>query len=170
MDTARIHGPLHGFLQQDHARLDALLRRADAAPDAIDADAFGAFRGGLLRHIAMEEKVLLPEARRLRDGEPLPIARQLRADHAALAGLLVPTPTHEIVATIRRVLSEHNPLEEDPGGLYEVCERLAGTEVDALVARVRARPEVRQARYVDSPRAFVAIASLLRARTAVEGG
>jgi Hemerythrin HHE cation binding domain len=131
--------------------------------------AFQSFRGGLLRHIAIEEKVLLPEARRLRNGEPLDIAKQLRADHAALAGLLVPTPTHEIVATIRKLLDEHNPLEEDPGGLYDLCEGLAGAEIDALVTRVRTTPEVPLARYFDGPRAFGAIEKLLRARVATRG-
>lgn len=165
-----MRGPLYRFLEQDHARLDALLRRADAVPSTIDFDAFEAFRGGLLRHIAMEQKVLLPEARRLRGGQPLDIARQLRADHAALAGLLVPTPTHAIIATIRRVLAEHNPLEEDPGGLYEHCEELAGTEVDALVTRMRAMPQVPMAPHFDGPRAFAAIENLMRARLRVAGG
>jgi hypothetical protein len=157
-------GALYELLQQDHARLDELLRRADAGP-AIDADSFAAFRGGLLRHIAIEEKVVLPEARRLRGGEPLAIARQLRADHAALAALLVPSPTRDIIATVRKVLSEHNPLEEGPGGVYDACEALAGAELDALVVRARAVPEVRLARYFDGPRAFAAIEMLLRART-----
>jgi hypothetical protein len=157
-------GALYELLQQDHARLDELLRRADSGA-AIDADSFAAFRGGLLRHIAIEEKVVLPEARRLRGGEPLAIARQLRADHAALAALLVPSPTRDIIATVRKVLSEHNPLEEGPGGVYDACEGLAGAELDALVARARAVPEVRLARYFDGPRAFAAIEMLLRART-----
>lgn len=165
-----MRGPLHRLLQQDHARLDELLRRADAIPEAVDVDAFASFRRGLLRHIAMEEKVLLREARRLRNGEPLGLAAQLRADHAALAALLVPTPTHELIATIRKVLSEHNPLEEEPGGLYDVCEGLAGAEVEALVARVRAIPEVRLARPFDGPLAFAGIEVLLRARTTVGGG
>jgi hypothetical protein len=159
-------GPLYEFLQQDHARLDELLRRADAAP-SIDLAAYEPFRAGLLRHIAMEEKVLLPEARRLRGGEPLPIAKQLRADHAVLAALLVPTPTHEIIATIRNVLSEHNPLEEDPGGLYDVCEELAAAEIGALVARVKAMPAVRVARHFDGPRARTSIENHLRARAAI---
>ncbi|MEZ4266843.1 MAG: hemerythrin domain-containing protein [Myxococcota bacterium] len=167
---AVMHGPVYRFLQEDHARLDALLRRADALPDLIDFDAFESFRGGLLRHIAMEQKVLLPEARRLRGGQPLDVARQLRADHAALAGLLVPTPTHEIIATIRRVLVEHNPLEEDPGGLYEDCERLAGAEADALVARMRAIPPVPTAPHFDGPRVFTAIENLLHARLNVGDG
>ncbi len=159
-----MHGPLFEFLRQDHARLDELLRRTDAAPNTIDQAAYASFRGGLLRHIAMEEKVLLPEARRRRNGEPLAIANQLRADHAALAALLVPTPTHEIIATIRKLLLEHNPLEEDPGGLYEACEALVGAELDAIVTRVRTMPEVPLARHFDGPRASAVIENLLRAR------
>lgn len=165
-----MRGPLYRFLEQDHARLDALLQRADALPNAIDFEAFESFRGGLLRHIAMEQKVLLPQARRLRGGQALDIARQLRVDHGALAGLLVPTPTHALIATIRQVLAEHNPLEEDPGGLYEVCEGLAGAEVDALVAQMRAMPEVPMAPHFDGPRAFAAIENLLQARLRGGGG
>jgi len=159
-------GPLHRFLQEDHRRLEDLLR-CSAEPEAVDLKAYELFRAGLLRHIAMEEKVLLPEARRLRHGESLPVAKQLRADHAALASLLVPTPTHEIVAAIREVLAEHNPLEEGPAGLYAVCEQLARTEVDALIARLQATPEVRLARHCDGPRVHEHIESLLQARTGV---
>jgi len=168
-ERAVLRGPLYQFLQDDHLRLDELLNRADADPNGIDMDAFEAFRSGLLRHIGMEEKVLLPQARRLRDGEPLGIAKQLRADHAALVGLLVPTPTHEIVATIRRVLVEHNPLEEEAGGVYEACEALAGAEAGALLTRIVAMPAVPTAKHFDGPRAFAAIENLLRARTLVGG-
>ena len=118
-------GPLHRFLQEDHRRLEDLLRCSVDA-EAVEVKAYELFRAGLLRHIAMEEKVLLPEARRLRGGESLAVAKQLRADHAALASLLVPTPTKLILAAIREVLEEHNPLEEGPAGLYAVCEQLAG--------------------------------------------
>ncbi|HET8934132.1 MAG TPA: hemerythrin domain-containing protein [Polyangiales bacterium] len=159
-------GPLYAFLQEDHAELDELLQRADATP-ALDLAAYESFRRGLLRHIAMEEKVLLPEARRLRGGDPLPIAKRLRADHAALAALLVPTPTHEILATIRTILIEHNPLEEDPGGLYELCEQLAGADLGALVERVKNTPEVPVATHFDGPRAQAGIERLLIARSAL---
>lgn len=154
---------LHAFFQQDHAKLGELLRSANAQP-ALDFEAYELFRRGLLRHIAMEEKVLLPEARRLRAGAPLPIATQLRADHAALAALLVPTPTHEILTTISEVLDEHNPLEEDPGGLYQLCEELVGADVEALVERVKRVPEVPVAKHFNGPRAHEGIERLLRAR------
>jgi hypothetical protein len=152
-------------LERDHVRLDDLLNRADAAPPSLDGKAYEAFRAGLLRHIAMEEKVLLPEARRLRGGEPLEVAKQLRADHAALAALLVPTPNHEIIASLRNVLAEHNPLEEGPGGVYRLCEDLSGPQVEALVARILATPEVPVARHFDGPRAMQNVERLLRART-----
>ena len=159
-------GPLHEFLRRDHQRLDGLLFRADTGP-AIDFDAYQSFRGGLLRHIAMEEKVLLPEARRLRNGQPIELAKQLRADHAALAALLVPSPTREIVETVRNVLAEHNPLEENAGGFYEICEQLAGVEADVLLVRVKALPEVPLARHFDGPRAHANVENLLRARAAL---
>jgi hypothetical protein len=159
-------GPLHEFLRRDHARLDELLHRASSGPE-VDLESYETFRGGLLRHIAMEEKVLLPDARRRRGGEPLALAKQLRADHAVLAALLVPTPTREIIAAIGNVLAEHNPLEENAGGLYETCEQLAGVEADALLSRVRAVPEVPLARHFDGPRAHENIANLLRARTTI---
>ena len=158
-------GLLHQFLQADHERLDTLLRRSVTASPAIDVEAYELFRGGLLRHIAMEEKVLLPAARRLRGGVALPIAKQLRADHAALASLLVPTPTREIMIAIQSVLTEHNPLEEGPGGMYDSCEQLLGSELNALIARLRAIPEVPLARHFDGPRIHEDIDTLLRART-----
>lgn len=162
-------GPIHAFLARDHARLDELLLRAVADPEVVDREAYDEFRGGLLRHIAMEEKVLLPEARRLRGGEPFAAVKQLKADHAALAALLVPTPTHELLATLRAVLEDHNPIEEDPGGLYEVCDQLCGAAADALVARIMAVPPVPLAQHFDGARAHEGIARLLRARAAVRG-
>lgn len=159
-------GPIETFLADDHARLDSLLRRAVANSDVLDRDAYDQFRAGLLRHIAMEEKVLLPEARRRRLGAGLPIAKQLRADHSVLAALLVPSPTHAIITTIREILVGHNQLEEGPAGVYAICEELAGAEADALLGRLRAVPEVPVAAHFDGPRVHEHIARLLKARTA----
>jgi hypothetical protein len=158
-------GPIRRFLTSDHARLDALLERSIRNPSVLDAAAFAEFRAGLLRHIAMEEKVLLPDMK-ARSGQPYSLARQLRADHAALAVLMVPPPTHELVTVIRGVLEEHNPLEEGAGGLYEQCEQLAGTECELLLERLRLTPEVPLAPHVDRPSVHEHIADLLRARRA----
>jgi len=67
-------GPITDFLLEDHRRLEALLQLAVAHADYVDQGAYDQFRAGLLRHIGREEKILLPAAQRLRDGEPLPIA------------------------------------------------------------------------------------------------
>ena len=151
------------FLEGDHTRLAGLLSAARAGAPDIDLAAYEEFRAGLLRHIGMEEKILLPAARRLRGGEPLEVARQLKADHAALAALLVPTPTREILATLSWLLDAHNPLEEGPSGLYATCETLAGGEAEQWLARLRAAGPVPTAAHHDGPRAFAAIDRLVRA-------
>jgi hypothetical protein len=51
----------------------------------------------------MEEKILLPAARRWNGGQPLSIAAKLRLDHGAIAALLMPTPTTDIIATLHRI-------------------------------------------------------------------
>ncbi|ABC80221.1 hemerythrin domain-containing protein [Anaeromyxobacter dehalogenans] len=145
-------GPISRFLSDDHLRLHGLLARAVADPAAIDRGPYDAFRGGLLRHIALEEKVLLPAAREAQGGEPLPLARRLRVEHGAIASLLVPTPTHALVAEIRKILDPHNLLEEAPDGLYATCDGLLAARADELVARMAAYPAVKVAAYNDGPR------------------
>jgi hypothetical protein len=105
----------------------------------------------------MEERILLPAAQRRRAGEPLPIAAPLRLQHGAIAALLVPAPTPGVVGTLRLVLGGHNPLEEGPGGLYEICEKIATNEVDALLADLSAAPEVPVALHVDGPKVVAAV-------------
>lgn len=152
------------LLERDHARLDALLSAAAREPaPAIETSAYAEFRAGLLRHIGMEEKILFPTARRLRGGEALEQARQAKLDHAALAALLVPTPTRDVLRQVQRLLALHNPLEEGPAGIYAACETLAVAEQPALLARLRSAPPVPTAQHFDGPRAFAAIDRLLRA-------
>jgi hypothetical protein len=164
-------GPLFCFLAGDQARLDGLLRRAMTEASTIDRAAYTEFRAGLLKHISLEEKILLPAAQRWQGGDPLPMAAKLRLDHGALAALLVPTPTSAIIATIRTVLAAHNALEEGPGGVYERCEQLAGAEADALLAQLHAVPEVPVAPYADGPQVMgVVRQALARAGYDIELG
>jgi hypothetical protein len=144
-------GKIYRYLADDHVRLDALLERAVSDPDNIDRSAYGQFRSGLLKHIGMEEKFLLPAARRIRGGEPLPVAAKLRLDHGALTALLVPSPTASVVAAIRAILKAHNPIEEDPGGVYDQCEELAGADAEQILRQLQQAPEVRVVPHVDSP-------------------
>jgi hypothetical protein len=164
-----MHGPVHRHLAEDHERLDAHLARAVADPVRVDLEEFRQFRAGLLRHIGIEEKILLPAARELRGGVPLPVARRLNRDHSDLATLLVATPTPSIVAAIRRILSAHNPLEEDDGGMYdEIDGLLAPAQAEALLDRVRATPEPPLAPYSDNPRVLARIERILRGLAATE--
>jgi hypothetical protein len=135
-----------------------------AAGGVVDRAASAEFRAGLLRHISLEEKILLPAAQRWQGGEPLPLAAKLRLDHGALAALLVPTPTPAIIAAIRAVLVAHNALEEGPGGVYERYEQLAGAEADALLAQLYAAPDVPVAPYADGPQVMSVVRrALMRA-------
>jgi regulator of cell morphogenesis and NO signaling len=159
----RFLGPVHRYMTEDHARLEGLLNASVADPERFDHEAFERFRGGLLRHIGIEEKVLLPDVRRRRGGEALPLARQLRVEHGALTSLMVPTPDAALVAEVRALLRDHNPLEEEPGGLYDVCDLLAGDEAEVLAARARAARDVPLAPHNDGPRAHRHAASALAA-------
>lgn len=155
-------GPIERFMADDHARLAALLERAVADPERIDHVAYGEFRAGLLRHIGMEEKLLLPAAKRLSGGRPPAMADRLRLDHGALTALLVPTPTPAIVGAIRGVLACHNAIEEGPQGLYARCDALAGAEAQRLVSRLRESPAVPVRPYNDDPRVTMAVCRALR--------
>ena len=136
-----LDGSITDYLSRDHTLLEGLLAESERR-SPIDLDAYAEFRGGLLRHIAIEEKLLLPAAQRARDGVPLDIASRLRLDHGAIAALLVPTPTPAIVATLRSILGRHNEMEEGPEGLYATCDRILAAEAGPLVAAMAKHPAV----------------------------
>ncbi|MBX3329662.1 MAG: hemerythrin domain-containing protein [Nitrospira sp.] len=148
-------GPVTRFLAEDHRRLEQLLQTAVASADQVVQGVYDHFRAGLLRHIGMEEKILLPAAQRWNGGQPLSIAAKLRLDHGALAALLMPSPTTEVVGTIRKILEQHNLVEEGPDGLYEICDRLAGAE--QLMTRLRAAPEPAVIPHSDTPAVLGAV-------------
>ncbi len=154
-------GPVTHFLLEDHRRLEGLLQSAVAQAGSVDQGTYDQFRAGLLRHIGMEEKILLPTAQRLRGGEPLPIASKLRLDHGAIASLLMPPPTASIIATIRAVLKVHNTIEEGSGGLYETCDELACSESAQLLAKLQAAPELAVLPCSDSPAVMPAVQRVL---------
>lgn len=51
---------IRSFRERDHERVDQLLARAGRDPESIDMGSFGEFRRGLLKHIGLEERILLP--------------------------------------------------------------------------------------------------------------
>ncbi|MCG3777140.1 MAG: hypothetical protein JW395_4016 [Nitrospira sp.] len=87
----------------------------------------------------------------MRGGQPLSIAPKLRLDYGAIASLLMPPPTATVIAKIRAVLKVHNIIEEGPGGLYETCDELVGSEAAQLLAKLQAAPELAVLPCSDSP-------------------
>lgn len=137
-------GPITAYLCEDHQRLDGYLAAACATGGSprtctVDVSAYDQFRAGLLRHIGLEEKILLPAIQRL-CGAPWPQAARLRLDHAAIAILLVPTPTAAIIATLRQIMTAHNVYEEAPDGLYATADRVLASESTAIVTALHATP------------------------------
>lgn len=164
-------GNVKHFLAEDHVRIDDLLQRTIGEQPTIDHDAYKEFRRALLRHIAMEEKVLFPTIQRLRGGTPLPAVAKLRLDHGAIGTLLMPTPTPIIVDSNRTILKAHNALEEGAEGMHGQCEQVPGVEMENLLRRLQAVPPVTVAAYSDSPTVFAAIRRVLtRAGYDSEGG
>lgn len=151
MHLTHTMGPIEHFMVEDHARIDRLLSASLRDDGSIAPETYAQFRRDLLRHIAMEEKILLRYAKQKRCGEPLPLARQLRVDHGEIAKLLVPSPTPKLVAALCELLGRHNALEEGPGALYACCDALALHEAPQVVAQLRALPAVPVAPHYDAP-------------------
>lgn len=144
-------GMLTRYLAEDHDRLDALLRRALRNQGSIDPEPYAEFRAGLLRHISMEEKVMLPEVARMQGGRQADVAARLRLDHGAIVALMVPSPTPSTVATLLHILGIHNELEEKDGGVYELADTLSGEGAEDLLRRLRETPPVAVLPHNDRP-------------------
>lgn len=134
--------PLYHFFTEDHRRIEVLLEEATKDPLHIDQELYHHFRTGLLRHIKMEEKILFPAAQKANGGKPLPLAAKLRLDHGALTALMVVPPTREVISVILYVLEKHDQLEEEPGGMYDLCEKLAVHETRQLLEQLALTTEV----------------------------
>jgi hypothetical protein len=149
-------GVLNQYLATDHDRLDKLLQQATAKHGEIDMQPYSQFRRGLLRHIGLEEKIVLPAIARLQSGVKAGIADRIRLDHGAIVALLVPPPSMAVVDTLRSILQVHNALEEREGGLYQLLDLVAGSERESLLAQMQAAPEVRVLPHNDRPEALEA--------------
>ena len=146
-------GPIARFLGADHESLHGWLEASLRGGAHVDLDPFHRFRAGILRHIALEEKLLIPRATEAAGGDRPTVAEFLRVDHSAIAALLVPTPTPKIVAELRSILAHHDLREEEAGGLYDVCDRALGAQAALrLVDEMTEHPPVKLKAYNDGPR------------------
>ncbi|MBS1920893.1 MAG: hemerythrin domain-containing protein [Bacteroidetes bacterium] len=133
---------LYQFFTNDHRRIELLLDKATENINDIQMESYHLFRTGLLKHIKMEEKILFPAAQKANRGVPLPLAAKLRLDHGALTALMVVPPSEGVIKVIRHVLEKHDILEEQPGGMYEVCEKLTEDETQSLLTQLELVTEV----------------------------
>jgi hypothetical protein len=145
-------GPIAELMASEHASLDRLL--AEAVRGSVEA--YREFRQRLLRHIRIEERLLLPMAERKRGSEPLTLAARLRLDHGALAALMMVPPTSGTFRTVSAVLKAHNPLEETSGGVYDQCEALTGPDASELLLQCEKTLSVPVSPWIDDPKVFEA--------------
>lgn len=129
------------YLATDHDRLERLLD-ASTAGDTIALEPYERFRRGILRHIGIEERILMPAILQAQGHSPSPEADKLRLDHGAIVALLVPPPTAAIIRTLRHILGPHNKLEEGDRGIYRILDTLDGPDTAALLAKMKAAGEV----------------------------
>lgn len=153
------------YLTRDHTRLHELLQLVTSR-QTFDPEPYAEFREGLLRHIAIEEKVLFPAVKEARGGRPLERAGDLRIDHAALTSLMVPTPDAALCGEVRQLLLIHDAKEEGDDGVYAECEQaLSVEELVELGVRAANFPAVRVARHLDRPGSYrTMVAALAAAR------
>ena len=148
--------PIYSFFTTDHRRIEELLDKATEDSSAIQMDYYHKFRTGLLKHIKMEERILFPAAQKANGGVPLPLAAKLRLDHAALTSLMVLPPDTRLIKVLRFILEQHDLLEEQPGGMYEVCEQLTEPETAAVIEQLTHATEVPLQNYNQAGYAFEA--------------
>lgn len=134
--------PLYQFFTEDHHRIDKLLNKATERPGEIDMNYYHQFRTGLLRHIKMEEKTLFPAAKNVDHALMQKLIPRYRLEHGALTALMVPPPTPSLIKAIRYVLEKHDMAEEEPGGMYDVCEALTHGQTQELLDQLAHTEEV----------------------------
>src|SRR3972149_2173677 len=106
------------YLPADHDRIDNFLQQALTESGDVNLDTYNGFRQGLLRHIGIEEKILIPALQPHLTERMKEILAQIRADHSVIVSLLVPPPSKGIITVMRMILNKHNTLEEENGGFY----------------------------------------------------
>lgn len=133
-----MRGPIHAYMARDDERVGSELLRAEQN-GRVNRPAYERFRLGLLRHIALEFRVLIPLARRT-PGGAIPRLDRIFADHALFMSLVALPPTRDGILRLREQLAVHDLVKQRTGGLYDACDRLLATRSGEVIARLRAMP------------------------------
>jgi hypothetical protein len=142
---------IYTYFSDDHQRLEYLLDHAFGRANQINEIAYGEFRSGLLKHIALEEKILLPAIQKANVDRPHPSAAQLRLEHGAFAALLVPAPSAIIKKVFSAIIPSHNKLEESADGIYAICDRLPLDQIHDIMQKIKEYPSVPVMPYSHKP-------------------
>ena len=86
--------------------------------------------------------MLFPAAKRINPEVIKEVIVQYRLEHGAITALMVPPPTLSLIKVMRYILEKHNLAEEEPGGLYDICEALTLGQSQALLEELLATTEV----------------------------
>lgn len=138
------------YLTDDHRRLEALLDEA-VREDGIDMEAYDRFRSGLLRHVSIEEHIVMPLVRERAENGFFAL-QQIHLEHGAIAALLVPAPDDELITVLRALLDKHNLLEETHNTLYDVLDHCARTDKPELVMHFEMHPDVPLSKHINNPK------------------
>jgi hemerythrin-like domain-containing protein len=111
---------LRCLLSRDHARLDALFEQLTAAFDAHGSSdppqLWRVFESGLMAHLALEERYILPEFQRQAPAEAAVLMREHAQIRKQLSQLGIAIDLHltraEIVAEFIRLLRSHAARED----------------------------------------------------------
>jgi hypothetical protein len=127
-------------MESDHRRIEESLSRALKGP-TLDEGCYREFREVLLRHIGIEERVLLCglKAARIDFAQ----AKAIHREHAAMGALLAAVPDTSLARELERLLVGHIDLEESPEGLFALCR--SGLSAQVLVVEAHAYPAVKPA-------------------------
>jgi hypothetical protein len=137
-----MNGEIHKYFAEDHRRLKKLLESAFAQDGKINDSDYSEFRSGLLKHIALEEKILLPAIQKANDGAHYPSAAQFRLEHGAIAALMVLPPSISVKNVLLGILEHHNKREELIPGLYHDCDSALVKSLEPIMQNVRNYPDV----------------------------
>lgn len=124
--------PLTRLLVAQHSG-GLLELEACAGASGVVLERFEVFRRGLLRHVAIEEVLVLPALRRALGHTPM-FHNANRKDHAALVALCVTWPTREWLEDLRELLLHHQRVEEAPLGFYALVDQYLGSDPSLLHA------------------------------------
>ena len=122
------------YLIEDHRRLETLLTGA-MRNGTLDHEQYNLFRAGQLRHVAIEETLVLPTVRQHNGG--FFGDRQIHLEHLAITALLLQPPSDEVLHVLRALLEKHTFLEETNRTLYDALDACCAERHPELLQRMQ---------------------------------